>query len=438
MHYNALLEKIFSAFPMYHRVGSSAYKEGLENIESLAVMAGHPEKSFDSVHIAGTNGKGSVASLFSSFFQELGMKTGLYTSPHLVHFNERIKINGNPMPEEEIISFFEHYEKELAEIEPSFFEMTTMLAFDYFAREEVDIAIIETGLGGRLDATNIISPKLSVITNISADHTQFLGTTLPEIAKEKGGIIKKNIPVVIGEYHPETFPVFKVIAAKNNAPLYLAEENFTVVRHDTDSVLPAPVTVYRHQNAFLDSISFPLNGDYQLKNLSTFLQGTEILRDYFPFDLRTLKDSIEHVVVNTRLEGRWQEWGQTPRIICDAGHNPGALALTMQQLRHAQVEHLHFVFGMVNDKDIESVFPLLPKERTTYYVCRADIERALDPQTLNGIMEKHGFHTEIYPNVKDAFKAARKNARPEDIIFIGGSCFVIGDFLKIAGRHPDE
>ena len=420
--YTALLEKIFSAFPMYHKVGTSAYKEGLENIELLTAMAGFPEKQFKSIHIAGTNGKGSTAHLFSSLFQEMGYKVGLYTSPHLVNFNERIKINGKPIAEEEVIKFFDRYEKELAEIEPSFFEMVTVLAFDYFAQQQVDIAIIEVGLGGRLDATNVITPELSVITNISLDHTQLLGDSLASIAGEKAGIIKSNIPVIIGDTHPETSPVFIAKATEQNAPIYFADQHFQA------KVYNDSIDIFQGEEVLYQGLAFPLQGDYQLKNIVTFIQTVEVLKDKFPITPLHIQQALTNLLPNTGLIGRWQVVADSPLTICDAGHNSGAFEITAKQLEKLQYKTLHFVFGVVNDKDVEAILPLLPKHHTIYYICRADIERSLEPELL--VEKMHGFETRCCGTVKEAYQTAKKQANEADVIFVGGSCFVVGDFLK--------
>ena len=414
---------------MYHRVGTSAYKEGLENIETLAQMAAHPERKFKSIHIAGTNGKGSVAHLFSSLFQELGLKVGLYTSPHLVNFNERIKVNGLPMPESDILSFFYQYEKELMRIEPSFFEMTTMMAFDYFAKLKVDIAIIEVGLGGRLDATNIIQPELSLITNISLDHTQLLGRDLATIAGEKAGIIKSGIPVVIGEFNAETSPVFKSIANKIHSPIYFADQHFRIEEKDKRIDETMFCSCYQDHKLILKDVHSPLNGKYQLKNMATFLQGATLLETTYSITPFHLKNAIEHLVTNTGLTGRWQILSKNPLIICDVGHNQGAFEIITEQLLRLQYKKLHFVFGMVNDKDLDSVMTLLPKENIRYYLCKAKIERSLEPEILHTHMTMRKFDTIVCGSVKTAFDAAIHQAREDDVVFVGGSCFVVGELL---------
>ena len=426
MNYTDILEHIFHSFPMYHRIGSSAYKEGLENIEKLAEMAGHPEKKLKTIHIAGTNGKGSVAHLLASYFQELGAKTGLFTSPHLIDFRERIKINGKMISEQKVVVFFEKYQKKISKIEPSFFEMTTILAFDYFVNEEVDVAIIETGLGGRLDATNILSPTLSVITNISLEHTKMLGNTLSEIAYEKAGIIKENTPVVIGEYHPKTFPVFEEIAKQKNAPLFLSEE-------------------------YNGDLQF--GGNYQQKNIGTFMKCLEVIevrgkrcevrgkRYEGNNPLQILKgwlakrdgvvyiNAIQNLYQNTGFMGRWQIISEKPLTICDVAHNPAGIELVMKQLQQIPHQHLHIIIGFVNDKDIDEIIPLLP-QKATYYACQAQIERAMPAEELFQKLKSTKLSVHKIPNVHQAYTHATNNAQENDLIFIGGSFFVVGELLK--------
>jgi len=416
MTYSEILTHIFNSFPMYHRIGSAAYKEGLENIEQLAAMAGNPEKKLKTIHIAGTNGKGSVAHLLSSFFQELGMKTGLFTSPHLIDFRERIKINGAMISEQKVIGFFEKYHEVITKISPSFFEMTTILAFDYFANEKVDIAIIEVGLGGRLDATNILSPILSVITNISLDHTQLLGKSLPEIAYEKAGIIKEKAPVVIGEYHPETFPVFVSMAKQKKAPLFLADE-------------------------YTGDLQF--GGVYQKKNMGTFLKCLDVLQkgerrkgkgkeSYGLTVLRSyglLHSAIHNLHKNTGFMGRWQVVSEKPLTICDVAHNAAGIELAMKQLQALPHNVLHIILGFVNDKELDEIVALLPKN-AQYYACQAHIERALPAYELYEKLSSYELNCIIVPNVLAACTQAKNNAKENDIIFIGGSFFVVGEFLQ--------
>lgn len=408
---------------MYHKIGSAAYKEGLENIEALLHIVGNPEKKLKAIHIAGTNGKGSVAHFTASYCQERGLKTGLFTSPHLVDFRERIRIDEQMITEQQVLDFFRRFKPEFDKLEPSFFEMTTALAFWFFAEQKVDIAVIEVGLGGRLDATNVLHPLLSVITNISLEHTKLLGDTIAKIAVEKAGIIKKDTPVVIGEFHPESFPVFTDIAEKNNAPLFLAEDNFTIEGDLSDCNIIDVMgrTLYEH-------VRVPVQGEYQRKNLRTFLQVADVLDQLMPPEKDVTVAAIEKVVENTHLTGRWQVLRRKPLTICDVGHNVGGLSLTMKQLTAMPCRTLRIVFGMVADKDIEHVLPLLPRN-AIFYVSQAHIERALQGDTLAGIMSATGLNTRTFPTIETAFRAAQVDAAQEDIVFVGGSCFVVGELL---------
>ena len=423
--YKSLLDKIFQAYPMYHKIGSAAYKEGLENIEALMDITGHPERKFKAVHIAGTNGKGSVAHLLASYFQERGYKTGLFTSPHLVDFRERIRLNGQMISEESVLAFFNRYQQQFNQLEPSFFEMTTALAFHYFAEEKVDVAVIEVGLGGRLDSTNVLSPLLSVITNISLEHTQMLGDSIAKIAKEKAGIIKPKTPVVIGEFHPESFPVFEDIANQKDAPLFLAEDNYSFSGNFDDLNVTDVLgnTLYEH-------LQMPLHGEYQLKNLKTFLQAVEVIEELWPAEADVVPQAIRNVVSNTGFQGRWQVLRREPLTIFDAGHNPGGLALTMKQLSQYPCRQLRMVFGMVKDKDIDKVITLLPSTAISY-VCQAQIERAIPAEELAERMTQQGLQCRVAGTVADAFRQANADAAPDDLIFVGGSCFVVGELLSI-------
>jgi dihydrofolate synthase/folylpolyglutamate synthase len=426
--YKSLLDKIFHAYPMYHKIGSAAYKEGLENIEALMEITGHPERKFKTVHIAGTNGKGSVAHLLASYFQERGCKTGLFTSPHLVDFRERIRLNGQMISEEAVLAFFNKFQSQFDQLEPSFFEMTTALAFHYFAEEKVDVAVIEVGLGGRLDSTNVLSPLLSVITNISLEHTQMLGDSIAKIAKEKAGIIKYKTPIVIGEFNPESFPVFEDIANQKDAPLFLAEDNYSFNGNFDDLTIKDV-----QENTLYEHIQMPLQGEYQLKNLKTFLQSTEVIEELWPSERDVVPLAIQNMVSNTGFQGRWQILRKAPLTICDVGHNPGGLRLTMQQLSQYSCRQLRMVFGMVKDKDVEQVIGMLPKD-AEYYVCQAQIERAIPAEELAERMQQHGLHCRICGTVANAFGQANTDAIPEDLIFVGGSCFVVGEFLR--GQEP--
>lgn len=430
MNYHQILEDIFARFPMYHKQGSSAYKEGLENIEELAQMAGNPQDKLVTIHIAGTNGKGSVAHLLSSYFQELNYKTGLFTSPHLVDFSERIKINGVSISEEEVIHFFKKYQSRIDPIEPSFFEITTVLAFDYFANQKVDIAIIENGLGGRLDATNIIHPILSIITNVGLDHQQLLGNTLPKIAMEKAGIIKPDTPVLIGEPNPKTLPVFQAVATRQNAPLYTTTDNLKVEQVQSMDPSKTAISIKRYNEIIYPYIEFPLSGNYQLKNINTFIHAVELLNSILKIKEDKLAQAIQNWIENTQLMGRWQQISEKPQIICDVGHNQDAFQLIVPQLNAVEAKTKYAILGFVDDKDLTHIVDILPRD-FQYYLCKAPIDRALDPEKLLTIFQKEGLTCTLYsPSVYETFKYLRSQINPNDFVFISGSFFVVGDFLS--------
>ncbi len=390
---------------MYQRVGSAAYKADLSNTIKLSAHLNEPQKSFKSIHVAGTNGKGSSSHMLASVFQEAGYKTGLYTSPHLKDFRERIKINGELIPKRNVSNFVKKNKTFFEANQLSFFEMTVGLAFDYFRKEKVDIAIIETGLGGRLDSTNIILPEISVITNIGLEHTQFLGNSLAEIAGEKAGIIKHKTPVVIGETLSETKPVFLRIAQNNKAPIFFAEDE-NPPNYDSD-----------------------LKGNYQQKNLNTVFQTLKVLKNRgWKISEKAIKKGLKNTIKNTGLRGRWQILKQTPKVIVDTAHNADGLRETMKQLLEEKYENLHFVLGFVTDKDLSSVFPLFPKN-AQYYFCKPDLPRGLDVIILNEKAIAFGLSGNIFGSVKKAYKAALKKASPDDVIYIGGSTFVVAEVL---------
>ena len=428
MTYTDIINEIFTALPMYHKVGSSAYKEGLENIEALAAIVGNPERKLRCIHVAGTNGKGSVTHLLSSFYQEMGMKVGLYTSPHLIDFRERIKINGEMIPKEAVVRFFEKFQPEFQKLEPSFFEMTTALAFYYFAEEKVDIAIIEVGLGGRLDATNIITPIASVITNISLEHTQLLGDTLAKIAFEKAGIIKPNVPVVIGREQPETMPVYRQRAEELSAPLHTAG-NITVRPEVSESPRYRRVTITDGSDVIGEGIRLPLAGDCQMENVGTFVRTVQVCEPDRPDLNQLIVRAVEHVLDNTHLMGRWQVIDEKPLTICDTGHNSGGFAYIAAQLERLECRRLHVVIGFVSDKDVNSIIRLLPK-RADYTVVRASVDRAMDPQLLADKMLAAGLSVRVSDGgVFETYGKVRDEAGPEDAIYIGGSTFVVADLL---------
>lgn len=405
MTYAETLDWMFGRLPMFQRQGASAYRKDLTNIVKLAAHLGHPETRFKSVHVAGTNGKGSTSHMLASVFTESGYRCGLYTSPHLKDFRERIAINGEMIPEADVVSFIAKHREFFEANDLSFFEMTVGLAFDYFARSGIDIAIIETGMGGRLDATNIITPELSVITNIGLDHTQFLGNTLEAIASEKAGIIKRGVPVVIGEILPETRDVFENSAHEKNAGLTVAP--------------PRDVSKYPSD----------LRGVYQQHNKQTVLAAVDVLRDLgWNLPENAVKNGIAHVVRNTRLQGRWQQLGEKPLIIADTAHNKHGLVAALPQLNDYAYEKLHIVLGMVADKDAEDVLPLFPKN-AVYYFCKPDIPRGRNAIELAGLAEKSGLHGDCYDSVTLAYRAAIQTASPNDLIFVGGSTFVVAEIL---------
>ncbi|SNR53473.1 dihydrofolate synthase / folylpolyglutamate synthase [Lutibacter agarilyticus] len=405
MNYQETLDWMFSQLPMYQRQGKTAFKKDLTNTLALAKHLNFPEKKFKTIHVAGTNGKGSTSHMLASVLQEAGYKVGLYTSPHLKDFRERIKINGEPIEEIDVINFIKEHNLFLATHKLSFFEMTVGLAFDCFAKHKVDIAVIEVGLGGRLDSTNIINPEVSVITNIGFDHTQFLGETLPEIAFEKAGIIKENIPLVVGEFQQETFSVFEKIASENKAPIYLAEELVTE-NYKTD-----------------------LKGSYQLKNVKTAVQAVYLLREKgFVISEENLKNGLLNVVKNTSLLGRWQVLQQNPKAICDTGHNKEGLDYVFKQLKEEKYHNLHLVLGVVNDKDLNSILPLFPKN-AIYYFCKPNIPRGLPAEVLQEKASEYNLNGSIYTSVDEAYKNALKAVSDNDLIFIGGSTFVVAEVI---------
>ncbi|WP_298247990.1 folylpolyglutamate synthase/dihydrofolate synthase family protein [uncultured Christiangramia sp.] len=403
--YQETLEWMFQQLPMYQRVGKSAFKKDLSNTLKLAEHLDHPENKFRSIHVAGTNGKGSVSHMLASIFQEAGYKTGLYTSPHLKDFRERIRINGVVISEEEVVGFIEVNQNFLETNRLSFFEMTVGMAFDYFAKSEVDIAIIETGLGGRLDSTNIITPQLSVITNIGLDHTAFLGTDMPAIATEKAGIIKNSVPVVIGERHDQTMPVFTAKAAEVDSPLFFADE-FELAEVDSDLI-----------------------GTYQEYNKKTVLASIEMLRKGgWKITSEAIIHGLNKVQSNTGLRGRWEILGNEPKIICDTAHNAEGLKLVLQQLLKENFTRLHIVLGVVNDKDLNSILPLFPKD-ADFYFAKPDVPRGMPAKFLQKESLKFGLNGNVYSSISEAYITARKGANTEDLIFIGGSNFTVAEVL---------
>ena len=408
MTYQETINYLYSAAPLFQNIGAGAYKEGLSTTKTLDAYFGHPHTTFQTIHVGGTNGKGSTSHSIAAVLQSAGYKVGLFTSPHLVDFRERIRVNGEMMEEEYVVQFVETHRHFFEPLYPSFFELTTAMAFRYFADQGVDIAVIEVGLGGRLDCTNIIRPLLSVITNISFDHTQFLGVTLKEIATEKAGIIKPGIPIVVGEHGAESDLVFKEVAIQQNAPLYFAE--------DTDICV--------------ENISFQLKGDCQKKNLRTICTALSILQEQLNISSEHIREGLAHVCDLTHLMGRWQTLSTAPLTICDTGHNIGGwryLAKRLQQFID-EGKQVHIIFGMVNDKDITHVVALLPKN-ARYYFTQASVNRALPAEKLMHVATNFNLKGATFASVTAAHQVAINNASPEDVIFIGGSTFVVADLL---------
>jgi dihydrofolate synthase/folylpolyglutamate synthase len=395
---------MFRQLPMYQNQGKTAFKKDLSNTILLANHLKNPEHKFKSIHVAGTNGKGSTSHMLASVLQDAGYKVGLYTSPHLKDFRERIKINGKEVSEQFVIDFIGQNQTFLEQQQLSFFEMTVGMAFDYFAKQHVDIAVIEVGLGGRLDSTNIITPEVSVITNIGFDHTQFLGTTYESIATEKAGIIKNNVPVVIGETQKETKAIFKSIAKTNEATIYFADEIHSNYKSD-------------------------LKGNYQKHNIKTATKALKVLSEKsFNISEEHIKVGLQNVINNTGLKGRWQVLQLHPKVICDTAHNKEGLTYIVKQLAEENYKNLHIVFGVVNDKDIDSIVPLLPKN-ATYYFCKPNVPRGLDAEILKLKFCSNGFKGEVYQSVSIALDEAKKCANSEDVIYVGGSTFVVAEVV---------
>ena len=402
MTYKETLDWMFSQLPMYQREGKTAFKKDLTNILELSKELNFPEKKFKAIHVGGTNGKGSTSHMLASILQEAGYKVGLYTSPHLKNFTERVRINGKEIPKRKVISFIKEHKVFLEKHKLSFFEMTVGLAFDYFASEKVDIAIIEVGLGGRLDSTNIIIPEISVITNIGLDHTQFLGETLPEIAFEKAGIIKKNTPVVIGEEQEEVKDVFISKAKKGNSPIYFASDN-------------------------LENYQTDLLGDYQQKNTKTAVAAIKKLENFIVTN-ENIKKGLLNVARNTNLKGRWQIIRDNPKVICDTAHNKEGLEIVLNQLKNEQFTNLHVVLGVVSDKKLGEVLPLFP-ENAIYYFCKPNIPRGLSEDILQQNAIDFNLFGKKYLSVQMAYDSALINANQGDMIYVGGSTFVVAEII---------
>jgi dihydrofolate synthase/folylpolyglutamate synthase len=429
MTYKEATKFLFEQLPMYQRQGKAAYKADLKTTLLLDEYFEYPHKQYKTVHIAGTNGKGSVSHMLASILQQAGYKVGLYTSPHLKDFRERIKIDGKPIPEESVTRFVEEHSSIINKLEPSFFEMTAAMAFDYFRQEKVDVAVIEVGMGGRLDSTNIISPDLSIITNISLDHTTFLGSTKKQIAAEKAGIIKSGTPVVIGESDNETDTVFRDIAEERNAPLInagvLYQIPFSTFSADEKQIMQ----VYTNGKVVFHDLKVSLMGWYQKKNIVTALAACKTLAELgYKIDNSSIYKGLEVVQSSTGLLGRWQILDYNPRVICDTGHNEAGIKAVIEQIKNTPYKNLHIVWGMVNDKDTDAILAMLPTE-ASYYFTKAKIPRSLDEKLLLQKAQKFNLKGNSYINVKVALNKARKLSTPNDLIFIGGSTFIVADIL---------
>jgi len=416
--YNRELEWIFNQFPSYQKVGGRAYKPGIETMKEFDAKLGNPHKKFMTIHIAGTNGKGSVSHMLASALSQTGLKVGLYTSPHLIDFRERIKINGEMISKESVLDFLLKWKGFMLEQKPSFFEITTAMAFDYFEKERVDIAVIETGLGGRLDSTNVITPVLSIITNIALDHCEHLGFTLPEIATEKAGIIKPEIPVVVGEVTNQTRAVFEDTAAGRNSLLIFAQES-------------------RFKDVLASEYNLDLKGDYQTHNIRTVLAALYVLGHNQQFMSKTkhgwsdenLREGISHAARNTSLRGRWEQLHEKPDVICDTGHNANGLRVVFSQLRRQKAGRLFIILGFVAEKDLEKIFGYMPRN-AYYFFTQASTERALPAESLAGKCKSLGFEGEIQAGVGVALEAFRKICKIDDLLFIGGSTFIVADAIN--------
>ncbi len=429
MTYEEATQFLFEQLPMYQRQGKSAYKADLNTTIQLDEYFEHPHRNYKTIHVAGTNGKGSVSHMLASVLMQAGYKTGLYTSPHLKDFRERIRINGVPVPKEEVISFVGDHAEIINKLKPSFFEMTAAMAFEYFKKEKVDVSVIEVGMGGRLDSTNIITPDLSIITNIGLDHTQFLGNTKQLIAKEKAGIIKPHIPVLIGETDNETKDVFIEVTNQKQSPLKFADKIYNIPFSTFSANNKQIMQVHSKKELVFKDLKVSLSGWYQRKNTVTALAAIEILKSAgYNIERSHIYEGLENVQKSTGLLGRWQILGSNPRIICDTGHNEGGVKAIVEQIKNTPYHNLHIVWGTVNDKDIKKILSILPKD-AKYYFTKASIPRALDEKILWQKAGNEGLKGNYYPDAVTALNEAKKEAIPNDLIFIGGSTFIVADIL---------
>lgn len=429
MTYSQTLDYLYAQLPMYQRIGAAAYKKDLTNTLALMQVLGNPHQKIRTIHVGGTNGKGSTSHFLAAICQAAGLKVGLYTSPHYRDFRERVKINGQLIPKKNVQNFVKQNITHFDTIQPSFFEWTVALAFDYFAKEAVDIAIIEVGLGGRLDSTNVISPAVSVITNISFDHMDMLGDTLPEIAFEKAGIIKQNTPIIIGETQSETSPVFKEKAKSVGAPIVFADQNYRieVVQSTIDRLF---FDIYKGEKKVFEHLELDAQGDFQQKNIATTLQTIDILRGGHILDISdaAIRQGLASVRTATNFIGRWHILSQQPLILCDSAHNEGGLNLVLPQLKTLNINNLHIVLGFVKDKDLAKALPNFPKN-AQYYFAKANIPRGLEAPVLATEAAKYGLKGKTYMSVKRALNAAKRAAQPNDAIYVGGSIFVVAEVI---------
>lgn len=426
MTYEQTLDYLYRCFPMFQKIGSKAYKAGLETTRLLDDYLNMPHRTYQTIHVGGTNGKGSVSHSLAAVLQSAGYNVGLYTSPHLIDFSERIRVNGESVDKSYVIEFVRAHRPFFEPLSPSFFELTTAMAFSYFAEMNVDVAVIEVGLGGRLDCTNIITPQLSIITNISFDHTALLGHTLPQIAYEKAGIIKPHIPVVIGESHTESLPVFTQYAKDVNAPIFFADmpQMNPIINSMRDGE-----GFWVLQTQYLKRLKLELRGNCQLSNATTVLCALDrLIEQGFLITNESIEKGLLNVVSLTGLRGRWEILSDSPRTICDTGHNEAGIRQIVEQLRNEHYNHLHFIIGVVNDKDISTILAMLPSD-ATYYFTQATVSRALPSEELKTKAEAFGLKGDVFASVQEAYNAAKEKSTPSDLIFIGGSTFTVADLL---------
>ncbi|MBL0744333.1 bifunctional folylpolyglutamate synthase/dihydrofolate synthase [Chryseolinea lacunae] len=427
--YEETLDFLYSNLPMFQRVGAAALKPDLTNTLKLCALLGNPQHKFKSIHVAGTNGKGSTSHMLASIFQSAGYKTGLYTSPHLKTFTERIRVNGEEIDRDFIVDFVNRMKPAIADMQPSFFEITVAMAFEYFVSRQVDIAIVEVGLGGRLDATNVIVPELSVITNIGWDHKDLLGDTLEKIAGEKAGIIKTNVPVIVSERQPGIDTVFQERADQLHTTIQFASDEFEVNQHNVKGCVALSIT--KGNQTIYSDLVLPLQGYYQRKNIAGVLKAVELMRDLgWKIDDKQLDDGLQRVTTQTGLKGRWQILETKPFTVCDTGHNVDGIREVVAQIKAQPYRRLFMIVGMVKDKDIRDVLRLLPND-ARYYFCQAKIPRALDAQALAALANEAGLSGIVMPDVNDALEAARKEASEDDMIFVGGSTFVVAEIKDL-------